>query len=118
MSKTLIGVAILLSMQLLGTLVSQLLIPIIPGSVIGMIMLFISLQCGLVKERYLESLVRVLMKNMTLFFLPSAVGIITILPLVGDNILAIALSVILSTILVLLCVGGCQQFFDKYKKEI
>ncbi len=118
MSKTLIGVAILIGMQMLGAFVSQFLIPIIPGSVIGMIMLFISLQCGLVKETYLEDIVEVLMKNMTLFFLPSAVGIITILPLVGDNILAIALSVVLSTILVLLCVGMCQQFFDKDKKEI
>ncbi|MFR9520403.1 MAG: CidA/LrgA family protein [Rikenellaceae bacterium] len=118
MSRSLIGVAILLGIQLLGTLVSHFVIPIMPGSVIGMILLFLLLQCGLVKEIYLEGLVRVLIENMTLFFLPSAVGIITILPLVGDNILSIGLSVVLSTILVLLCVGLCQQFFDKGNKEI
>lgn len=118
MSRSLIGVAILLGMQLLGTLVSHFVIPIIPGSVVGMVLLFILLQCGVVKEEYLDSLVKVLMDNMTLFFLPSAVGIITILPLVGDNILSIGLSVVVSTILVLLCVGLCQQFFDKDNKEI
>ncbi len=118
MSKSLVGVAILLGMQLMGTLVSHLMMPIIPGSVIGMILLFLLLQLGLVKEVYLEGLVKGLMENMTLFFLPSAVGIVTILPLVGDNILAISLSVVISTILVLLCVGLCQQFFCKDSEEV
>ncbi len=117
MSRSLIGVAILLGMQLLGTLVSHFVIPIIPGSVVGMVLLFISLQCGVVKEEYLDRLVKVVMENMTLFFLPSAVGIITILPLVGDNIVSIGLSVVISTVLVLLCVGLCQQFFEKYEKK-
>ncbi|MFI3263484.1 MAG: CidA/LrgA family protein [Rikenellaceae bacterium] len=116
MNKTLIGLSTILVMLLLGTLLSHFLIPMLPGSVIGMILLFISLQLRIVKEESLKGVVNFFMQNMSIFFLPPAVGIITILPLVSNNLVSISLTVILSTIAVLLSVGYCQQYFDNKKK--
>ncbi|MFI3281357.1 MAG: CidA/LrgA family protein [Rikenellaceae bacterium] len=117
MTKALIGLSIIFAMQLLGTLLSHFVIPILPGSVVGMILLFLALQLGWVKECHLDSVVSFFMSNMTIFFLPSAVGIITVMPLVSNNLFAIALSVVLSTIVVLLGVGFIQQYFDRKRGD-
>src|SRR5699024_105133 len=47
----------------------------IPGSVIGLVLLFILLISGIVKEKYIRSGANFMMKHLVLFFVPATVGI-------------------------------------------
>lgn len=116
MSKILLGGFIILLFQSVGMLLNHLFIPILPGSIIGMILLFGALQLRIVREEALDKLVGFMMANMSIFFLPSAVGIMVALPLIGANIVAISLTTIISTVVMLLSVGWCQQWLNRRKK--
>lgn len=94
---------------LLGQGISFLTAGILPGSVIGMLLLFIALNLGYIKEKQVAQVSNVLLKNMVLFFLPAAVGLITTLKLVMDNMLSIATATLVSTTAVIITVGLIQQ---------
>jgi len=49
----------------------------IPGSVVGIILLFIGLQIGIVKIEMIEDLCEFLLSNMSFFFIPAGVGLMT-----------------------------------------
>lgn len=116
MNKILLGFFIILLFLFIGIIVNHLFIPILPGSVIGMILLFMALQLKIIKEEPLDKVVNFMMSNMPIFFLPPAVGIIVALPLISEHIVAISLATIISTIAVILSVGWCQQWLNKRKK--
>lgn len=97
----------------LGEGVSRLIDGILPGSVIGMIFLFLALAFGLVKEGFVETAAKWLLKYMVLFFLPAAVGLMASWEIIGDNLFAIVLSVVVSIVLVIGVVGLLQQKLGK-----
>ena len=47
----------------------------IPGSVLGMIILFILLSTGIIKEHWLSTVANPLLKHLSFFFIPIAVGL-------------------------------------------
>ncbi|MDR3563741.1 MAG: CidA/LrgA family protein [Negativicutes bacterium] len=49
----------------------------IPGSVLGVILLFFLLLSGIVKLEYVEEVADFLLKHLTFFFVPIAVGLMT-----------------------------------------
>jgi len=109
MSKSLTGIAIILFFLALGDAASYYLLPVIPGSVIGMGLLFLALQLKLVSEEPLEKVVGFIMKNMSLLFLAPAVGIMEAMSLLGHNLLSIVCVVVLSTVLTMVAVGWTKQ---------
>lgn len=113
MANGLKGILIILVYLILGNCLSYVIDNFIPGSVFGMILLFISLQIGFVKEESIESIATFLTTNMTLFFLPPAIGLMASYKILGDNILTIVLSVVVSTILVIAVVGKIQDKIGK-----
>ena len=76
----------------------------IPGSVLGMILLFAGLKAFLTK-------------NMGIFFVPAGVGLITQLDLIRDYWIAIVLSMVLSTILVLAVVAWSEQAMEQRSEK-
>ena len=113
MNRALQGGLILLLFNLAGEVVSYFLLPIMPGSVIGMVLLFIGLQTRLIKEQWVAEVVGALMKNLPLLFLAPTVGIIALFETIKQDIIAITLSVVVSTIAVLICVGVTLQHITK-----
>lgn len=113
MPKPIIGVLVLLAFNLLGEIMSHFALPILPGSVVGMLLLFVALQLKLVKEVWIASLVHVIMKNLPLLFLAPAVGVITVFDLIKDNIWGILLTIIISTVCVIAAVGLTLNTFTK-----
>lgn len=112
------GIAVLLLCYLLGSLIAALIHNFIPGSVIGMILLFAALSLKLVRPGVTKKASKFLLDNMLLFFIPVSVGLITSYTLVARNIVAIIVSTILSTIMVIVVVGWMtQRLLGRDKKE-
>jgi len=77
----------------------------IPGSVFGMIILFILLKTGIIKEKKIKNFANFLTDNMGFFFVPVGVGIALYLDLIKAEIWPIIASASLSTLVILWVVG-------------
>lgn len=105
------GIAVLLFFYLLGSLIAALIHNFIPGSVIGMILLFAALSLKLIRPGVTKKASKFLLDNMLLFFIPVSVGLITSYTLVTKNVVAIVVSTVISTIMVIVVVGWTTQRF-------
>lgn len=81
----------------------------LPGSVIGMGLLFAALQLGWVKAAWLQQLVDVLMANLALFLVPPCVAVMSYLDLVARDFWSIMVATFVSTFLVMFVTGKVHQ---------
>jgi len=88
-----------------------------PGSVIGMILLFLSLFFKLLNPAFVKETATVITKNMALFFVPATVGLMVYFALLADNFWAIIVAVFGSTLLVMAVAAWVQQGFEKFKSS-
>ena len=100
---------IILVFYLMGEGISLLIGRFIPGSVIGMLLLFGALSAKIVKPENVDTIAKALIANMVIFFLPPAVGIMNSLDVISRNIFGIVLASTLRTMLVIATVGLIQQ---------
>ena len=107
------GILILLSYLIVGEGISMLINHFVPGNVIGMVLLFASLQAKIVKPGSVEKVSEFLTKNMTIMFLPPSIGLIASYKILGNNIVTIVLAIVVSTMLVLAVVGKMMDKLDK-----
>lgn len=103
----------ILCFYVIGVGVNHLINGLIPSSVIGMVLLFIALSIGLIKERKVKDVSKILLKYMVLFFLPASVGVLVAWDIIANHFWAILLSATVSTILVIIVVGVTQQKIGK-----
>lgn len=109
----LFGFSIILFFWALGTVVSMLINHLIPGSVVGMLLLFGALYLKLVKPEQVKVVAGFLTKNMSLFFVPAAVGLMEHLGVLKDGWAFILVASVVSTLLVMIVVALIQQKGDK-----
>lgn len=107
----------ILFFYLLGMGVSLFIGGLIPGSVLGMLFLFVSLSMGWLKEERVAGVAQILINNMMFFFLPATVGLIVAADLVSRNFVAITIATIVSTILVLVAVGLFYQKMEQRRQN-
>jgi len=107
------GIIIILLYLVMGEGISMLINHFIPGNVIGMVLLFASLQAKIVKPESVETIAEFLTKNMTIMFLPPSIGLIASYKILGNNIVTIVLAIVVSTMLVLAVVGKAMDKMDK-----
>lgn len=103
------GSFLILFFLAVGEGISFLIDKFIPGNVLGMVVLFIALSLKIVKPESVKSVSGFLTRNMALFFVPAGVGLMASMPLIGSNWLAILLSSVISTLLVIAVVGIIQD---------
>jgi holin-like protein len=87
----------------------------IPGNVIGMVLLTVSLQFKLVKLEWVRPASDALLKNMALLFIPAGVGLMLYLDLLRESWLPIGAGILVSSFIVLSLVGAIQQKLEKAK---
>ncbi len=109
MKQTLPQIGWLLVFWLLGEIIRYLFHLAIPGSIIGMILLTLSLEFKIIKLHQVKDVSDFLIRNMAFFFIPPGVGLMVNLELIADNWLAITAATLLSTVLVLLVTGWVAQ---------
>ena len=99
------GFLLLLACQLAGEILARASGIPVPGGVIGMLILFLGLALRRGVPQELEQSSQLVLKNLTLYFVPASVGIMTMGPLLREEGLRIALVLVLATILPMLVCG-------------
>jgi holin-like protein len=103
------GLLILFGFQFIGELIARLLNFPVPGSVIGMALLLIALGIGVVKEESITEVADMLLKYMTLFFVPAGVGVMLYFDLIAREWLPIIVGTLVSTFVVMAVTGWVEQ---------
>ena len=106
------GIFLILLFYLLGCFVAA-----VPGSVIGMILLFCALSLKWVRPGHVKKVSMFLLDNMMLFFIPVGVGLITSYTLLSRYMLAIIVASLVSTVLVIAVVGLVEQKLESKKRS-
>ena len=112
------GLFIILSHLVAGNILSGFIGGLVPGSVIGMVLLFMSLMTGLVKDSQIRMVASFLTDNMTVFFLPAFMGIMELWGIIRMNLFAWITVVVLSTVLVLVAAAFAQEGMDSLASRI
>lgn len=93
------GIATLLFYQLLGTVIVLLLGIKLPGPVVGMFMLFLTLLLLRKVPESLESTSTSLLSHLSLLFVPAGVGVVSHLQRIGSEWFPIVTTLFVSTII-------------------
>lgn len=109
------GIVWILFFYLLGCVVAALTGNFIPGSVVGMLLLFGALSLGWIRPWRMKRAAGFLLDNMMLFFIPVGVGLIASYSLVSKYLTAILVASIVSTVLVIIVVGIVEQKLEAKK---
>ncbi|HEY4551007.1 MAG TPA: CidA/LrgA family protein [Bacillus sp. (in: firmicutes)] len=84
----------------------------IPGSVLGMILLFFLLIKGIIQVRYIERAASFLNKHLAFFFIPFAVGLMNYGGLIKTSGFQLLIMIAGSSIIGLLITGGLTQYLS------
>jgi len=101
---------IILVICFLGEVINKLFKIPIPGNVIGMILLLLSLMCGIIKLEHIEKVSEFLLSHLSFFFVPVGVGIISCLNVMKGEWLPILAIIVMSTIVVMATTGIIVQY--------
>lgn len=112
-------IGILLGVWAAGELASQLIKNIIniPGSILGMIILFLLLQFKILSEEKIKDVADFLLGNMGIFFIPAGVSLIQSLGLIKENAILLLSCIILINIAVMIGSGKSVDFMIKIKEK-
>ncbi|MDO6442969.1 MULTISPECIES: CidA/LrgA family protein [unclassified Marinobacter] len=103
------GITLLLVYQLAGEIIVRLLGVSIPGPVLGMVMLFVTM---MIRGRAPESVEQAstgLLSHLSLLFVPAGVGMITHFGRIADEWLPITLALLLSTVITMVATALIMQ---------
>jgi holin-like protein len=115
------GITLLLIYQLVGEISVLLLRIPVPGPVLGMVMLFLTLAFRGRSTESLDSVSSALLSHLSLLFVPAGVGIIVHFDRIINEWLAISMALILSTIITMTASAaimmGANHLFSKQEQK-
>ncbi|MGB2078586.1 MAG: CidA/LrgA family protein, partial [Vibrio sp.] len=102
-----ISFALILACLAIGNGIQQLLGVSVPGSIFGMLLLFLLLASGIIKREWVQPSAQLFIRYMTILFVPISVGLMTHFDMLQANAFTILLSAVGGTfiVLVLLSLG-------------
>ncbi|MFO6422593.1 CidA/LrgA family protein [Motilimonas sp. KMU-193] len=86
-----------------------------PASILGLILLFISFQVGLVKLDWVKPVADPILTYMALLFIPIGVGLVNYLELIQGQWPSIVACILIGTFAVMTLVGHLFQRFNQVK---
>ena len=101
--KLYVQLMIIFIISLVGEGISSVFHLPVPGSIIGLVLLFLALQFKLLRLRHISMVGNFLLANMTILFLPPAVGIMDKFQVIAPYLLPIML-IVLGAIVLNVCV--------------
>lgn len=109
---------ILYVFNLIGVWIKEFFSLSVPGSVIGLLLLFILLMTNIIKVEWIEAGAQFFVSNLVFFFIPATVGIIDYFDLFKGRGILLILIALISTILVMTSSGLVSQFLAKEKAGV
>ncbi len=104
-----LGFVIIVAFEMLGVALHRLGVPL-PGSVLGLILFTLALLLGLIRLEWVERSSLLLVRHMTLLFIPLMAGLATMTPELRKNGVALLASLVASLLAVLLTTGSLAHF--------
>lgn len=104
---------IILTSYILGVALQVTLNLPIPGTVLGLILLFLSLYSGIIKVEMIEDMCEILISHMSFLFIPAGVGLITSFKFLEGKIIRFSVIIIISTIIVWVITAYVVKFLRK-----
>ncbi len=117
--KIAVQIAIIYAIYWAGNLVSSLMshIIVIPGNIIGMVILLVLLTANILKLSMIEETSSFMLKYMGFFFVPLSVGIMESYKLIQGSIVQIIIILIISCILVMYVSCKVTDVLISYKEK-
>ena len=109
------GITLLLSYQLVGEISVRALGLPVPGPVLGMLLLFLTLLMRRSSSASLESASSSLLSHLSLLFVPAGVGIMVHFDRITEEWLPISMTLLLSTVLTMAATAGIMLGFDRLR---
>lgn len=116
--RTTVQVAILWLYYYVGVFIVEWTGVFIPSSIIGLILLWISLTLNIIHVKFIQDGAGFLIGFLTLFFIPTTVGVIEYPELLTSAGMLLILAVILSTAVTLVVTGKVSQWIEKKEQLI
>ena len=107
------GILILLAFLYAGNSISALLHLPVPGSMLGMVMLAAALRFRLVRPEWVRPAADVLVRHMSLLFIPAGVGVMAYAGLIRREWLPLVAGSVVGLVAVMLVVGLLQQRMER-----
>lgn len=114
--KMIKGVFIILLFYFLGEAISFFIKGFIPGNIIGMILLFLSLYFKILDSDKVKDVANTFTRNMAIFFIPAGAGLLGSYGLISQFWMSILIVCSISTVLVIAVVALIQQKMEGNKK--
>lgn len=81
----------------------------VPSSIIGMLLLAVSLKAGIIRERWIDRLADFLVRNLGFFFVPAGVGLMKCMGLIRAQWMPIVFATVISTFIIIAVTGWVHQ---------
>ncbi|MEK4698727.1 CidA/LrgA family protein [Solibacillus sp. FSL R7-0668] len=118
--RTIAQIGIIIVFYLVGQAIVDITGIIIPGSIIGLVLLWLALYLKVLNVKYIQQGASFLLLYLTLFFIPSTVAVINYPELLTISGGLLILAVIISTLVTMAITGKVSQLIEKkelQKKE-
>lgn len=111
------GLTILMVYQLIGEITARYFSLPIPGPVLGMLMLFVTLAIKGKVHDTLEKTATGLLSHLSLLFIPAGVGMMVHFDRIANEWIAISIALVLSTIITLLGSAAIMTVVSKFVSD-
>lgn len=109
------GVMVIFACLFVGEVVVRFFGLPLPASIIGLLLLFVLLQVGIVKKAWVEQVAKVMMDYLVLLVIPACVSIMQYLQIIRQDFWVLLIATTVSTFLVLLATGKTHEWLRKWK---
>ncbi|WP_445475940.1 CidA/LrgA family protein [Methanococcoides methylutens] len=116
--KRIVQFAIILAICFMGDTIHNFFNLPIPGSVLGMLLLLVLLLTGILKLSMIEDVSNFLLKHLSFFFIPAAVGLITCFSILEGNWTALLFISVVSTFIIVVVTGITVQILMKRRRTV
>jgi holin-like protein len=107
------GLALLVLLSYLGEWLVRVAHTPVPGSVVGMLLLTVLLEVGVVPVEPLRPAAELLVRHLALLYVPAGVAVIVHVGVVRQDLVAITAAGLASLVAVLVVVGAIVQRFER-----
>lgn len=108
-----VQILILLSINFIGIVLEKTFNLPLPGTIIGMIILFVLLYTKILTEKSIGSICDFLVKSMIIFFLPPTVNLLETMHLLRIGFFKIVFLLVITTIITMVVTGKTVDFLIK-----
>ncbi|MGM9943498.1 MAG: CidA/LrgA family protein [Lysinibacillus sp.] len=116
--RTIAQIAILWVFYYIGVLIVEWTNIFIPPSIIGLVLLWALLMLNIINVKLIQDGASFLIAFLTLFFIPSTVGVVEYPELLTLSGVLLVLAVFVSTVIVIIVTGKVSQYIERKEQEV